>query len=200
MSIVSSAGRSRNGLSSIFVKHSPSHRILLLRWANIWETISYLQNIFQWQYLISTKYLSENIISRELKSLIQHSVIVPLPGQPYLPGIYVDQKTGCQVENRLWSHFQPDKYPQVFYMCELDGRQTGFLCPNGTIFSQKYFVCDWWYWFSGLFLVCDMFPSFRYNIDCDRQADYLHMNKFLYPEKEGKYNIPCCSAVLVNVV
>ena len=44
------------------------------------------------------------------------------------------------------------------------------------------------------------FPSFRYNIDCDRQADYLYINKFLYPEKEGKYNIPCCSAVLVNVV
>ena len=37
--------------------------------------------------------------------LIQYSVIVPLPGQPYLPGIYVDQKTGCQVENRILISF-----------------------------------------------------------------------------------------------
>ena len=50
-----------------------------------------------------------------------------------------------------------------------------------------------------LYVTLDMFPPFRYNIDCDRQADYLQMNKFLYPEKEGKYNIPCCSALLVNV-
>ncbi|KAG7177797.1 putative Chitin binding Peritrophin-A domain-containing protein 29 [Homarus americanus] len=20
-----------------------------------------------------------------------------------------------------------------------------FLCPNGTLFNQEYFVCDWWY-------------------------------------------------------
>ena len=29
-------------------------------------------------------------------------------------------------------------------MCEENGRSTAFLCPNGTIFNQQYFVCDWW--------------------------------------------------------
>ena len=33
--------------------------------------------------------------------------------------------------------------PKSFYMCEENGRSTGFLCPNGTIFNQQYFVCDW---------------------------------------------------------
>ncbi|XP_050731845.1 uncharacterized protein LOC127006254 [Eriocheir sinensis] len=34
---------------------------------------------------------------------------------------------------------------QVFHFCHPDGRQDSFLCPNGTVFSQQYFVCDWWY-------------------------------------------------------
>lgn len=34
---------------------------------------------------------------------------------------------------------------QVFHVCHPDGRQDSFLCPNGTVFSQQYFVCDWWY-------------------------------------------------------
>ena len=21
----------------------------------------------------------------------------------------------------------------------------GYLCPNGTLFNQQYFVCDWWF-------------------------------------------------------
>lgn len=30
-------------------------------------------------------------------------------------------------------------------MCEADGRQHSFLCPNGTVFSQHLLTCDWWY-------------------------------------------------------
>lgn len=30
-------------------------------------------------------------------------------------------------------------------MCEADGRQHSFLCPNGTVFSQRLLTCDWWY-------------------------------------------------------
>ena len=33
---------------------------------------------------------------------------------------------------------------KVFHVCEMSGRQDSFLCPNGTIFSQKLFACDWW--------------------------------------------------------
>lgn len=45
------------------------------------------------------------------------------------PGFYADQETRCQ----------------SWHYCDLDGRQTTFLCPNGTQFSQAVFVCDWWF-------------------------------------------------------
>ena len=33
---------------------------------------------------------------------------------------------------------------QSFHVCSRDaGRGWAFLCPNGTIFNQNYFICDW---------------------------------------------------------
>ncbi|CAK1550771.1 unnamed protein product [Leptosia nina] len=46
------------------------------------------------------------------------------------PGYYADQETNCQ----------------VFRICtsgSIYGFQS-FLCPNGTLFNQAFFVCDWW--------------------------------------------------------
>jgi len=38
---------------------------------------------------------------------------------------------------------------QAFHICTADGAgglsQYSFLCPNGTIFNQNYFICDWWF-------------------------------------------------------
>ncbi|XP_042856839.1 uncharacterized protein LOC122243360 [Penaeus japonicus] len=45
------------------------------------------------------------------------------------PGHYADYRARCQ----------------VYHVCEKDGRHSSFLCPNGTVFSQWYSVCDWWY-------------------------------------------------------
>ena len=45
------------------------------------------------------------------------------------PGFYADLETGCQ----------------VYHSCGTRGRRHSFLCPNGTIFSQEYLICDWWY-------------------------------------------------------
>lgn len=36
---------------------------------------------------------------------------------------------------------------QVFHICQNGGHKDSFLCPNGSIFNQKYSVCDWWYSF-----------------------------------------------------
>ncbi|CAL4188532.1 unnamed protein product, partial [Meganyctiphanes norvegica] len=49
----------------------------------------------------------------------------------FAPGYYADTapEAGCQ----------------VFHICQDAGRIDSFLCPNGTIFNQQYFVCDWWY-------------------------------------------------------
>lgn len=53
---------------------------------------------------------------------------------------------------------------QVFHICQFWGnghiQQNSFLCPNGTIFNQKYLVCDWWY-----------------NFECNTAADLFRVNE-----------------------
>ena len=65
-------------------------------------------------------------------------------------------------------------------MCEPDsGSINSFLCPNGTIFSQQYFVCDWWY-----------------NHDCAAQQSFAGLNQFLYQENENE--IRCKTLFCIN--
>ncbi|GIY52118.1 chitin-binding type-2 domain-containing protein [Caerostris extrusa] len=47
--------------------------------------------------------------------------------------------------------------------------QNSFLCPNGTVFNQQYFVCDWWYNYN-----CSDTPSF-YNLNAQL---YWDINSF----------------------
>ena len=55
-------------------------------------------------------------------------------------------------------------------MCQADGASNGFLCPNGTIFNQQYFICDWWY-----------------NSDCGNIQNFYGLNEFIYQDQpEGK--------------
>jgi len=48
-----------------------------------------------------------------------------------LSGYYADVATGCQ----------------VFHVCSRTSLtlKNSFLCPNGSIFDQKFFICDWWH-------------------------------------------------------
>ncbi|RWS17283.1 mediator of RNA polymerase II transcription subunit 15-like protein [Dinothrombium tinctorium] len=46
-----------------------------------------------------------------------------------LSGYYADTETACQ----------------VVHVCQAGGLQDSFLCPNGTIFNQEKFACQWWY-------------------------------------------------------
>ena len=44
----------------------------------------------------------------------------------------------------------PEMQCQGYHVCltptgSPTDRKTSFLCPNGTIFSQGLFTCDWWY-------------------------------------------------------
>jgi len=38
-----------------------------------------------------------------------------------------------------------------------------FLCPNGTLFNQQVFVCDWWF-----------------NVDCNASPEFYSRNQYLY--------------------
>ncbi|KAH9381040.1 hypothetical protein HPB48_008254 [Haemaphysalis longicornis] len=67
--------------------------------------------------------------------------------QEFPAGYYADTEARCQ----------------VFHICQSDGRSDAFLCPVGTIFNQRYFVCDWWQ-----------------NVNCDESPQYYNLNGDLY--------------------
>merc|ERR1719233_1485125 len=57
----------------------------------------------------------------------------------------------------------PEAECQAFHICANDGNggltKYSFLCPNGTIFQQKYLVCDWWF-----------------NVDCSLSEELYSIN------------------------
>lgn len=69
-----------------------------------------------------------------------------------LPGYYGDVEAKCQ----------------VFHICQADGRMDSFLCPNGTIFAQNYFVCVWWH-----------------DFDCSTTESFYNLNENLYKPGKG---------------
>ena len=62
-------------------------------------------------------------------------------------GYYGDPEAGCQ----------------VFHVCTNDGKggltKQSMSCPKGTLFQQKYFVCDW-----------------SHNVDCSTTEDFYELN------------------------
>ena len=61
---------------------------------------------------------------------------------------------------------------QPFHICSSDGNggltKFSFLCPNGTLFNQQYFVCDWWF-----------------NVDCSTAEDFYFLNDEIAAEREA---------------
>merc|ERR1711892_778372 len=64
----------------------------------------------------------------------------------------------------------PEAECQVFHICTSDGKgglgKYSFLCPNGTIFNQNYFICDWWF-----------------NFDCEEAVDLYSLNDEIAAER-----------------
>merc|ERR1712027_130641 len=71
-------------------------------------------------------------------------------------GYYADEEAECQ----------------VFHICTADGAgglaKYSFLCPNGTIFNQNYFICDWWF-----------------NFDCAQAEDLYSLNDDIAAERDA---------------
>ena len=63
-------------------------------------------------------------------------------------------------------------FNQVFHICTSDGQgglsKYSFLCPNGTIFNQQYFICDWWF-----------------NFDCSEAQGLYSLNEKIAAEREA---------------
>ena len=58
----------------------------------------------------------------------------------------------------------PEAECQAFHICANFGDANlvkySFLCPNGTLFNQQYFICDWWF-----------------NVDCSQAEDLYGLNE-----------------------
>jgi len=87
-----------------------------------------------------------------------------------------------QVDGGYYS--DPEAECQVFHICTADGAgglaKYSFLCPNGTLFNQNYFICDWWFNFDcstaeELYSLNDEYAAERDALSgaaSDAQADY----------------------------
>jgi len=108
-----------------------------------------------------------NYLVPRLMSLAPLTETIPgVPGLDY-PIMAVVPYTNFYCSNMPWAGFYADTEArcQSWHWCDLDGRQSTFLCPNGTIFNQAFMVCDWWY-----------------NSDC-QAAPYLYpLNERVYPQ------------------
>ncbi|XP_066951178.1 pro-resilin-like [Macrobrachium rosenbergii] len=103
-----------------------------------------------------------------------------VPGVDY-PVLSSVPDTGfdCNAQNvpGYYADTDPEAGCQVFHICQNrpSGRrqQDSFLCPNGTIFNQKYLVCDWWF-----------------NFDCADAESFYSVNELIgvVPYGYGKSN------------
>ena len=69
-------------------------------------------------------------------------------------GYYADPQTDCQ----------------AFHVCVDQGKgrldKVSFLCPNGTLFQQEYFTCDWWF-----------------NVDCTTARSLWSINRHIAAQR-----------------
>ncbi|KAI1301587.1 hypothetical protein HDE_02777 [Halotydeus destructor] len=101
------------------------------------------------------------IINRLTAEAEETPLIVPgLAGNDY-PTYSEIPRTSFDCQDMDYSGFYADLETncQVYHSCNR-GRKHSFLCPNGTIFSQEYLICDWWY-----------------NVDCSESPDHYSLNK-----------------------
>ena len=72
---------------------------------------------------------------------------------------------------KIGYYADPAAQCQAFHVCIPDGLgglgTQSFLCPNGTIFNQQYFICDWWF-----------------NFDCSQAQSFYSRNDEIRAEAE----------------
>merc|ERR1712054_637350 len=96
-----------------------------------------------------------------------------VPGEDY--PIYAEvPETGFACDGQVDGGYyaDPEAECQAFHICTADGAgglaKYSFLCPNGTLFNQNYFICDWWF-----------------NFDCSTAEDLYSLNDEIAAEREA---------------
>jgi syndecan 1 len=86
-----------------------------------------------------------------------------VPGQDY-PIFAFPPDTTLTCDAKIEGYYaDPEADCQAFHICANDSSEGklkySFLCPNGTLFNQQYFICDWWF-----------------NVDCSQAEDFYSLN------------------------
>merc|ERR1712244_128989 len=96
-----------------------------------------------------------------------------VPGEDY--PIYAEvPESGFTCEGQVDGGYyaDPEAECQAFHICTADGAgglaKYSFLCPNGTLFNQNYFICDWWF-----------------NFDCSTAEDLYSLNDEIAAERDA---------------
>ena len=96
-----------------------------------------------------------------------------VPGEDY--PIYAEvPESGFACDGQVDGGYyaDPEAECQAFHICTADGAgglaKYSFLCPNGTLFNQNYFICDWWF-----------------NFDCSTAEELYSLNDEIAAEREA---------------
>jgi len=93
---------------------------------------------------------SDELSARDLELQALSANIPGVPGEDY-PILAEVPESGFTCDGQVDGGYyaDPEAECQVFHICTSDGKgglgKYSFLCPNGTIFNQNYFICDWWF-------------------------------------------------------
>merc|ERR1719438_692081 len=92
------------------------------------------------------------------------------PGEDY-PIFAFPPDTSFICDGQIQGYYaDPEADCQSFHICANlgDGGLTKYslLCPNGTLFNQQYFICDWWF-----------------NVDCSLSESFYSLNEDIAAEQ-----------------
>eukprot|EP00091_Calanus_sinicus_P024821 TRINITY_DN9112_c0_g1_i1.p1 TRINITY_DN9112_c0_g1~~TRINITY_DN9112_c0_g1_i1.p1 ORF type:complete len:250 (+),score=41.45 TRINITY_DN9112_c0_g1_i1:144-893(+) len=95
------------------------------------------------------------------------------PGQDYpIFSEVPDTSFVCDGQVDGGYYADPEAECQAFHICANDGHnglsKFSFLCPNGTLFDQQYFICNWWF-----------------NVDCSEAESLYSLNDEIAAEREA---------------
>merc|ERR1712062_640032 len=96
-----------------------------------------------------------------------------VPGEDY--PIYAEvPESGFACDGQVDGGYyaDPEADCQAFHICTAGGAgglaKYSFLCPNGTLFNQNYFICDWWF-----------------NFDCSTAEELYSLNDEIAAERDA---------------
>jgi len=102
---------------------------------------------------------------------------VPGEDYPVLDSVESAGDTGFTCQDKVLGGYFADPSPasrcQIFHVCSsFFPSMFSFLCPNGTVFNQAYFICDWWF-----------------NVDCQQAESLYTKNQEVKEEEEDSQPI-----------